>query len=234
MQIECRGLGLKGIEAMELQNAIDERHSVRKYKDIDIPEEHIREIIRAAGMAPSERNSQNWHFIAIKNRSLIEKIVLAISAKNENISVQMDEIDAEKALRHRKLFKNFTLFCANANVLTLVLTSPFIHTYYNEYNRLENGAGLLHELTDLRNPSLQSLGAALQNFSLKAVELGYGTCWLTSGNIASDEVLKLLKDEAGFEKKGFFMAALMSIGVPEDATKGPAKKPLEEIYTFIE
>jgi len=219
---------------MELQKTIDERHSVRKYKDIDIPEEHIREIIRAAGMAPSERNSQNWHFIAIKNRSLIEKVVLAISAKNENISAQMDEIDSEKALRHRKVFKNFTLFCANANVLTLVLTSPFIHTYYSEYSRIKKGPDLLHELTDLRNPSLQSLGAALQNFSLKAVEFGYGTCWLTSGNIASDEIMKLLKEEVGFEKEGFFLAALMSMGVPEDAPKGPAKKPLEEIYTFIE
>ncbi len=219
---------------MELQKIIDERHSVRKYKDTDIPEEHIREIIKAAGMAPSERNSQNWHFIAIKNRSLIEKVILAIAAKNENISVQMDEIDSEKALRHRKVFKNFTMFCVNANVLTLVLTSPFIHTYYSEYSRIENGSDLLHELTDLRNPSLQSLGAALQNFSLKAVELGYGTCWLTSGNIASNEIMKLLKDEVGFEKEGFFLAALMSMGVPEDTPKGPAKKPLEEIYTFIE
>ncbi len=219
---------------MELQKTIQERHSVRKYQNVDIPETDIREIIKAAALAPSEKNSQNWHFVAIKNRDLIEKVGQTIFDKNEALSAQMDRIDPEKALRHRKLCKNFTMFILNANVLTLVLSSPFIHNYYDEYQRVENGNELLHQLMDIRNPSMQSIGAALENFSLKAVELGYGTCWLTSGNIASDEIMELLKKEEGFEKKDFFLVALMAIGVPEDTPKGPSKKNLEDIYTYIE
>lgn len=219
---------------MELQKVIDERHSVRKYKNIDIPESHIRQIIQAASLAPSEKNSQNWHFVAIKNRALIEKVGQTIFDKNEAISLEMEKIDADKALRHRKLCKNFTMFCLNANVLTLVLSSPFIHSYHDEYMRIEKGSELLHQLMDIKNPSMQSIGAALENFSLKAVELGYGTCWLTSGNIASDELMALLKKECDFEKEGFFLVALMAIGTPEDTPRGPGKKSLEDIFTFIE
>lgn len=218
---------------MELQKAIEERHSVRKYKNVDIPESDIREIIKAAALAPSEKNSQNWHFVAIKNRDLIEKVGQTIFDKNEALSAQMDRIDPEKALRHRKLCKNYTMFLLNADVLTLVLSSPFIHSYYDEYRCMENGPELLHQLMDIRNPSMQSIGAALENISLKAVELGYGTCWLTSVNIASDEIMELLRKDAGFEKEDFFLVAIMAIGVPEDTPKGPPKKSIEDIYTYI-
>ena len=80
---------------------------------------------------------------------------------------------------------------------------------------------------------MQSLGAALENFTLTAIDLGYGSCWLTSANYVAAEIEALLKTEAGFEKEGFYMAAMMALGVPEDNPKSPPKKPLEEIYTFI-
>lgn len=43
---------------MELQTCIEQRRSVRKYKDQSVPRELIREIIRAATFAPSWKNSQ--------------------------------------------------------------------------------------------------------------------------------------------------------------------------------
>ena len=43
---------------MELQTCIDQRRSVRKYMDKPVPRELIREIIQAAIMAPSWKNSQ--------------------------------------------------------------------------------------------------------------------------------------------------------------------------------
>ena len=43
---------------MELQTCIEQRRSVRKYKDQSVPRELIREIIRAATFALSWKNSQ--------------------------------------------------------------------------------------------------------------------------------------------------------------------------------
>lgn len=43
---------------MELQTCIEQRSSVRKYKNQSVPRELIREIIKAATFAPSWKNSQ--------------------------------------------------------------------------------------------------------------------------------------------------------------------------------
>ena len=47
---------------MELQTCIEQRRSVRKYKDQSVQRELIREIIRAATFAPSWKNSQGSRY----------------------------------------------------------------------------------------------------------------------------------------------------------------------------
>ena len=85
-----------------------------------------------------------------------------------------------------------------------------------------------------KNPGMQSLGAAIENFTLKAIDLGYGTCWLTSANYADKEIEKCLEEEIGFKKDGYFFVAMIATGVPADGAKSPPKKPLEEVYTIVE
>ncbi|HBG8071062.1 TPA: nitroreductase family protein, partial [Clostridioides difficile] len=75
--------------------------------------------------------------------------------------------------------------------------------------------------------------AAIENFTLSAIELGYGSCWLTSQNYAADEIEAVLEAETGFEKGEYFLGAMLALGVPEDNLKSPSKKPVEEICTFI-
>ena len=43
---------------MELSKAIENRRSIRKYKDLPVTEEQVREILTAASLAPSWTNSQ--------------------------------------------------------------------------------------------------------------------------------------------------------------------------------
>lgn len=219
---------------MELQTVLEKRQSIRRYKEGDIPEADIREIIKAAGIAPSGKNIQNWHFIAIKNRDLIEKIKLTVDKKNEEISNEMMKVDEEKGLRFRKFCKNFTLFFANAPVLTVVYGTVYTPSGYNEYKLIDAPDEILDDLLGHRNPGMQSVGAALENFTLKAIDMGYGSCWLTSANYAAKEIEDLLAKEIGFTKEGFFMVAMMAMGIPEDNQKSPAKKSLDEIYTFVE
>ncbi len=219
---------------MELQEVLIRRQSIRHYKEGDIPEAHIKEIVRAAGTAPSGKNIQNWHFICIKNQTLIHKIAETIQKKNEEVSLEMDKKDPEKGNRFRKFVKNLTLFFLQAPVLTVVFTTTYYPSGYHEMTFAEYPKESTDDLVYLRSPGMQSLGAALENFTLKAIDLGYGTCWLTSANYAAREIEDLLKNEIGFEKEGYFMGALMSLGISEDNPKSPGKKPLEEIYTYIE
>lgn len=219
---------------MELLDILNKRQSIRHYKDIDVSEEDIIKMIKAAGTAPSGKNIQNWHFVTIKNKNLIQKIGDTILEKNEKISLEMDKKDSAKGDKFRKFVKNFTLFFLSAPVLMVVYTTTYYPSGYHELVFADASSEVLDDIVFFRSPGMQSLGAALENLTLSAIDLGYGTCWLTSANYAADEIETLLKNEIGFEKEGYFMGAMMALGVPTDNPKSPSKKPIHEIYTLVE
>ena len=219
---------------MEFQEIIEKRQSIRKFKDARIPKEHIAEIVNAAGLAPSGKNIQNWHFVVVQNEELKQKIGQTILDKNEVVSLELDKIDKSKGDAFRNFVKNFTVFFLKAPVVTIVFTTEYLPSGYYEHKAINSAQALLDDLVKLKNPGMQSLGAALENFALKAVDLGYGTCWVTSANYAANEITALLKDETGFEKEDYFMAALMVLGVPDGDHKSPKRKPLEQILTYID
>lgn len=53
---------------------IQERRSIRKYKDTPIPDEIIREVLEAARRSPSWANTQVWRFIVVKDLSIKEHL----------------------------------------------------------------------------------------------------------------------------------------------------------------
>ena len=64
---------------------IKKRQSVRSYREKEIPEEVLQEILKAGRLAPSAYNNQNWKFIVVKDESLRKKLVTA--CLNENIFI---------------------------------------------------------------------------------------------------------------------------------------------------
>ncbi|MEM0360207.1 MAG: nitroreductase family protein [Candidatus Diapherotrites archaeon] len=61
-----------------MQNAvlkcIYERRSVRDFKDKPVPKKIVQELLNAAVMAPSARNSQPWHFTIVQDRQTIDRL----------------------------------------------------------------------------------------------------------------------------------------------------------------
>ena len=88
------------------------------------------------------------------------------------------------------------------------------------------------KLSHLRNPGIQGYGAAPEICNLRAIDLGYGVCRITSANHAAPEIEAFLKKRFGFEKEGYYLATMMAIGVPNEGNKSPRKKSFEEIYTL--
>lgn len=218
---------------MELNQLLQTRQSIRKFKDVDIPEAHLRELIQAAGTAPSGKNIQNWHFVAIQQEASKTSVKQIIEKKNNEIARKMGDVDPSKGLRFRKFLKHFTLFATEAPVLILVFAENYYPSGYKEYQLVDAPQEVLEDLLYHRNPGMQNIGAALQTLTLKAVDMGYGTCWLTSGNYAGKEIEAWAKEEEIFFQEGYFLVAMMALGVPEEGAKSPGRKPLEEIYTYI-
>jgi len=54
---------------MELYEAIEKRHSVRKYRDLEVEEDKLNRVLAAGRAAPSAKNRQNWKFVVVRDPS---------------------------------------------------------------------------------------------------------------------------------------------------------------------
>lgn len=209
---------------------IYKRHSVREFKDTNIPIEDIFEIIRAATYAPSGGNKQNWHFVIMKNKSKIKKLSKIIEEKNEELV--NNSIDEEKRVKFRKYLKFQTCF-KSAPILILVFSCPYDGWDYTL------SLSLLKEMKVQDNeieyfiktdPGIQNIGAAIENLILAATSMGYGTCWMTSANFAIREIERFIN----LKKEGYSLVAMIPVGIPNEIEcRSPARKPLEEVITII-
>ncbi len=62
---------------MDVFSAINERRSVRAFKDIDVEEDKLKKILEAARLSPSAGNRQEWKFIVVKNKGTKKKLANA-------------------------------------------------------------------------------------------------------------------------------------------------------------
>lgn len=204
---------------------INNRVSVRDFADKDIPIEDIKEIISAAGKAPSGTNAQNWHFVVVKNKTVIKKMTDIIS---KNVLKMASILPEEKAESYRR-FSRFSVFIEKAPVVIAVFAGEYGIKFSEELLNNDKTKEMMERMIKA-NPGKQSIGAAIENLLLAAASMGYGGCWMTSINHSGADLENLL----GFKKDGYMLCALIPIGVPAVETKNPPKKSLDEIMTIIE
>jgi nitroreductase len=59
---------------MDVSEAIQTKRAVRQFQNRELPEEVIRSILNAGRRAQSSKNTQPWHFIAIRDKDTLKKI----------------------------------------------------------------------------------------------------------------------------------------------------------------
>jgi len=62
---------------MDVNQAIKTKRAVRQYAEESLPPKVIRSILHAGRRAPSARNSQPWHFIAITDPAILKALTAA-------------------------------------------------------------------------------------------------------------------------------------------------------------
>lgn len=206
---------------------IYKRQSIRKYKNIRVPREDIMELIKAATYAPSPKHQQNWHFVVIENRDLINEMADIVSRSHDRLA-EMAKNESDREL-YLKLKKYYILF-KDAPALIIVYGKPYDMI---EYKILKEGGADEETLKDILAPQsdAQAIGAAVENFLLGAAAMGYGTCYMTGPTHAKREIEELV----GFNKGGYSLMAMITLGIPDDKVpQQPARKSLEEVVTIIE
>jgi nitroreductase len=210
---------------MDLFDAIKGRKSIRRFKQVQVPDEDIKTILDAGMLAPSANNTQPWSFLVIKDKTLLREMA---DAARDMIDRMVPFAESEKQAQRLAAYKsNYYTFFENAPVVIVV----FMEAYDAGTNRLLSRMGYSSEdIKRLRPlPGLQSVAAAIQNMLLALHALGYGSCWMTGPLVAQEGFEKLL----GYGKEKF-IAALLPVGVPDEDPPARSRKPLEEMMKVIE
>jgi nitroreductase len=66
---------------MDVFEAIKERKSIRAYQDKPVPREVLERILEAGRLAPSARNVEPWHFIAVTDKEKRKALSKGLYAK---------------------------------------------------------------------------------------------------------------------------------------------------------
>jgi len=62
---------------MQVEQAIQQRRSVRSYRAEEVPEEKLHKVLEAARLAPSGHNAQEWRFVVVRDRQKREQLAEA-------------------------------------------------------------------------------------------------------------------------------------------------------------
>ena len=208
---------------MDIFETIDTRHTTRNYKEDKPTVEEIKRIIDSARLAPSAMNAQNWKFIAILNDEIKSALAGAVFDKYDEFEKILKPETYSKLAR----FKAHSVFFKNAPMVIAC-----VQTYAPKFLEgiLEEAGLSQEEILDLRPDSyLLSMGGAIENITLAAHALGYGTCWMVAPLIAQKGMRKVLN--LGDDDQ---IVSILAIGKPEGDAHSPKKKELDEVLEIID
>lgn len=219
---------------MDLIEAIQQRRSIRAFKNKPVPKNVIMEILNIACRAPSAMNTQPWEFVVVSSKKLdklraviVEKLKsgapivpdhLVVGWPNEGVykqrqitlakqlfkAMDIPREDVEK--RAWWLERGFRFFDAPAAIIIMC-------------DKVLGEAG-----------PLLDLGAAMQNICLAAMQYGLGTCIEDQGVLYPE----VFREYAGVPQTKRLMIAI-AIGYPDPdfpANQIRSERELAEILTI--
>jgi nitroreductase len=138
---------------MDAMTAILTRRSTRNYRPDAVEEDKLEKILDAARQAPSGGNNQTNHFLVIRNREVIQKLIVMTETAFSGMEIAEDTYASLKyAIAASR--KGGYVFCYNAPVLIAVA------------NRKDYGN------------NMADCACAIENMMVAANALDLGSCWI--------------------------------------------------------
>lgn len=191
-------------------NAIEGRRSIRAYQDRPVPRRMLEEILRAGTLAPSSKNRQPWKFVVVSG-----------AAKTDMLSAMKRGLERE---RTAPLLPGSREHLPGAERTWEIMgQAPAVIFVLNTLGRdLARPLNLEDRVAELC--SVQSIGAALENMTLAAADLGLGSLWICDIFFAYRELSAWLSTE------GELLAAL-AVGY---AAENPPPRPRKGLEAAVE
>ena len=185
-------------QAPDFFEVVRSRRSVRKFKRDPVPEEHLRQILDAARLAPTSGNQQPWKFLVVRDRVLLDRLKdVCIEQSLAARRARLGEVTAEQTAAVTQSYEDYL----SAPVYVVVLTDN--ESRYPTYNHWDGplAAGYL---------------------MLAARALGYGTVFITDS--IPDQITRQIFEIPD----RYTRVRITPIGVPDSWPDSPTKKNLDE------
>ncbi len=78
---------------MELQTAIRDRRSIRKYKSTPVPEDALRKILETGLWAPYSTRRHHWEYIVIRIEDTKRRMMGDFPAQGRNLHIVQASVD---------------------------------------------------------------------------------------------------------------------------------------------
>ncbi len=190
--------------------AITKRRSIRKFKENPVSYTMIEEILRAGILAPSAKNRQPWRFI-----------VAAGEAKEELLCAMREGLEREK---HMPLLPENAVYLQDAeHTADIMEQAPVIILIVNPMG-IKIGQNLTAEQHVFELCNAQSIGAAIENMTLTATELGLGSLWICNTYFAQYELNKWAKIDGE-------VCAALALGYADES---PASRPRSKLESIVQ
>lgn len=205
---------------------ISQRASIRDFSDKKIPEEHIKEILEAARLAPSWMNVQPWHFISVSNNDT-KKLLSTLANGQKQI------IEASHAIL---VVADMTDW--NQNRFSKILKMREEMTD-EKLDYIFNTPGLYPKLRGeemLLVRTVEQCAYATGYITLQAKALGIDSCIIGAfGNELTNfnpEISKEVKEKLNLSENKF-ITTIIALGYKKETAKSPNKirKEFNEIVS---
>lgn len=192
---------------MQILDAIAQRRSIRRFKDTPVPEADIRAILHAATLAPSGKNKQPWRFVVVEGDA----------QRTEMVRVMREGIADYGAQGIGPGSSEWT-----ANIMERAPVTIFIidEAKTNDEQAMPF-SDFLGNVVDI-----QSIGAAIQNMLLAALDRGLGTLWICDVFYAYEGLCRWLGET-------HVMVAAVSVGYPDEQPGPHPRKSVDEVTRWV-
>lgn len=197
---------------MELLEVIQNRRSIRKFKPDEVPEEYIHQLIEAGRLAPSGTNLQPARYIVIKSEEARTKLkdctpLPFVSAAPAIIACCVDTNSITSTGERMKELKEAQAF----------VDTPLNNTDEN-YNKGKQSI----DTASLKAYLNLNVAIAIDHITLRATDLGLGSCWVMMFDKEKVKALLNLEDR-------YDVLALLPIGYPDQTPKQRPRLDYNEV-----
>lgn len=197
----------------DLLKIIETRRSVRKFREENVLDDVVHELLRVGTLAPNGGNTQGLRFVVVRNR-----------AKIDHYATLGRELSLAGLTKARDGVSD-TMKKAGMDNMIKMLSNPALNIFYSAPLVI-----FIFTASEAITP-VEDASLAAENMMLYARSLGIGSCWIGFGKAL--EHSPEFKAEAGVPP-GHMLVAPLVFGYPMMTDMAPVKRDEPKIFKWID